>query len=279
MIRTAMSVPRLLPERASVRTLWAVMVATLLAAAAPVQAQLFSDDEARRAILDLRSRVEQQQRDQLRRIDDFNARLERLEQASRGQLELQNQLQVMRQEIATLRGALEVQTHELAKFQRSQRDLATELDGRIKRFEPVAVSLDGRQVNVDQAERRAYEAALATFRGGDFKGALLAFGQFLTAYPQSPYGPSVAYWSGSSQYALKDNRAAIATLQGFARANPDHPRVPDALVTIGNAQADLGDRKAAAETYRAVTERFDSSPAAQTARERLAALSGPSPRR
>jgi tol-pal system protein YbgF len=252
----------------------AIVVATL-----PAQAQLFSDDEARRAILDVRSRVEQMQREMLKRIEELSTRVERLEQTTRGQLELQNQIQAMRQEIASLRGALEVQTNELSKTQRSQRDLASELDARIKRFEPVAVSLDGKQVNVDQGERRTYEAALATFRGGDFKGAQSAFLQFQAAYPQSPYSPSVAYWIGSSQYAQKDNKSAITTLQGFVQRYPDHPRAADALLTVGNAQVDLGDRKAAADTFRIVTEKFDGSGAAQTARERLAALAGPAPKR
>jgi len=257
----------------------AAAAAALVVVALPAHAQLFSDDEARRAILDVRSRVEQLQREMVKRIEDLSTRVERLEQTTRGQFELQNQIQAMRQEIATLRGALEVQTNELAKTQRGQRDLATELDARIKRFEPVAVSLDGKQVNVDQNERRAYEAALATFRGGDFKGAQVAFQQFQTAYPQSPYGPNALYWTGNSQYAQKDNKGAIATLQAFVQRHPDHPRAADALLTVGNAQVDLGDRKAAAETFRIVTEKFDGSGAAQTARERLVTLSGPAPKR
>jgi len=259
------------------RAVRAAAAVALVAATLPAQAQLFSDDEARRAILDVRSRVEQLQREMLKRIEDLSARVERLEQTTRGQLELQNQIQAMRQEIASLRGALEVQTNELSKTQRGQRDLASELDARIKRFEPVAVSLDGKQVNVDQSERRAYEAALATFRGGDFRGAQTAFQQFQVAYPQSPYGPNATYWMGSSQYAQKDNKGAIATLQAFVQRYPEHPRAADALLTVGNAQVDLGDRKAATETFRAVTEKFDGSGAAQTARERLVSLSAPPP--
>jgi tol-pal system protein YbgF len=256
----------------------AIAACALLAAAWPAaHAQLFSDDEARRAVLDVRSRVETLQRDTNRRLDELGARVERLEQTTRGQLELQNQIQAMRQEIAGLRGQLEVQTNELSKSQRAQRDLASELDARIKRFEPIAVNVDGRQVNVDQTERRTYEAALATFRGGDFRGALTAFQQFQTAYPQSAYGPSVQYWIGSSQYAQKDNKGAIATLQAFVQKNPDHPRAADALLTVGNAQAESGDRKAAADTFRSVTEKYDGSGAAQTARERLVAVSGPAP--
>jgi tol-pal system protein YbgF len=249
----------------------AAAVLLLAGLALPAHAQLFSDDEARRAILDVRSRVEQLQRDMLKRIEDLSSRVERLEQTTRGQLDLQNQIQAMRQEIATRRGQLEVQTNELAKTQRSQRELAGDIDGRLKRFEPVAVSLDGRQVNVDPAERRAYDGALAVFRAGDFRGAQSAFQQFAAAYPQSPYSPSVQYWIGSSQYAQKDNKGAIATLQTFAQRYPDHPRAADALLTVGNAQLDAGDRKAATDTFRLVTEKYDGSGAAQTARERLAA--------
>jgi tol-pal system protein YbgF len=261
----------------------AVAAATLLAAALPAalpaHAQLFTDDEARRAILDLRSRFEQSQREQTKRLDELQSRLERIEQTARGQLELQNQIQAMRQEMANLRGALEVQTNELTQTQRRQRDLATDIDTRLKRFEPIAVTIDGKQHNVEVAERRAYEGALAIFRAGDFRGALGAFQQFQGAYPQSPYGPGVQYWAGSSQYALKDNKAAIATLQAFAQRHPDHPRAADALLTVGNAHMDAGDRKAAGDAFRLVTEKYDGSGAAQTARERLSSLSGPSGKR
>jgi len=257
----------------------AVAAATLLALALPVQAQLFTDDEARRAILDLRSRFEQSQREQIKRLDELQARIERIEQTARGQLELQNQIQATRQEIASLRGALEEQTNELTQTQRRQRDLATDIDTRLKRFEPVAVSIDGKQHNVEVTERRAYEGALAVFRAGDFRGALAAFQQFQSAYPQSPYEPGVQYWIGSSQYALKDNKAAVTTLQAFAQRHPDHPRAADAMLTVGNAHLDAGDRKAAADAFRLVTEKYDGSGAAQTARERLASLSGSSGKR
>lgn len=275
-MNATMSVPRR-PVGFAVRSARGAVITALVAIAAlttpAARAQLFSDDEARRAILDVRSRVEALQRDLSRRIEDLATRVERLEAVTRGQLELQNQIQAMRQEIATLRGQLEVQTNELSQTQRRQRDLASDIDGRIKRFEPVAVTIDGKPYNVDVAERRAYEGALAVFRAGDFRGAQSAFQQFLGAYPQSPYGPSVSYWIGSSQYAQKDNRGAIATLSAFVQRNPDHPRAAEALLTVGNAHADSGDRKAAADTFKLITDKYDGSSAAQSARERLAAVS------
>ncbi|HEY5633121.1 MAG TPA: hypothetical protein VIT02_05130, partial [Burkholderiaceae bacterium] len=78
-------------------------------AAAPAHA-LFEDDEARKAIIELRGRVELQNRDTKARLEEIALmieartkelaeRLDRLEQMARGQLELQSQIDAMRQEL------------------------------------------------------------------------------------------------------------------------------------------------------------------------------------
>src|SRR5690606_34594686 len=122
----------------------ALLAALLVAASMPAHA-LFQDDGARKAIIELRTRV-----DQL--ANDFEARLSRLEQVSHGQLQLQNQIDAMRQEIASLRGQIEVQANNIAKTQKQQRDLASSVDSRFKRFEPIEVTIDGQTTTVDPAE-------------------------------------------------------------------------------------------------------------------------------
>jgi tol-pal system protein YbgF len=129
-----------------------------------------------------------------------------------------------------------------------------------------------RGLMIDVTERKAYDSALAVFRSGEFRAAQNAFSQFLLAYPQSAYGPAAQYWIGSSQYAQKDNKGAIASLQSFVQKYPDNPRVPEALLVVGTALAETGDRKGAADTFKALNQQFPESPAAATARERLAAL-------
>jgi tol-pal system protein YbgF len=252
--------------------------ATLAATAllpSSASAQLFSDDQARRAILDVRGRVDELQRDLGRRLDTLELRIERIEQTSRGQLENQAEIQQLRQEIASLRGQVEVLVHELTRTQRGQRDLAANLDSRLKRFEPIAVTIDGKEYNVDINERRAFEGAMALFRSGDFKGAGTALQQFLGAYPQSAYRPGALYWLGSSQYAAKDLRNAAQTLRNFVNANPEHPMVPDALLTLGNALADAGENRSAADVYERILTLHDGTPAAEAARDRLQAVQKP----
>ncbi len=281
----------------------ALAAALLSLAPAPAHA-LFGDDEARQAIIELRTesraRADHTNRElaQLNmRLDQTNARIsemttryderlrelatrmERLEASARGQIELQAQLEGLRLEIATLRGRLEVQTNELAQTQRQQREVFSTVDGRLRRFEPVQVTIDGQSVQVDQTERRNFEAALTLFRGGDFRGALAAFQQFELAYPESAYAPGAAFWIGSSQFALKDYKAAIATHSALIAKKPDGPRVPDATLNLGYAQIESGDAKTGRKTLEGLVAKFPASPAAQAAKERLAALPAEKPAR
>lgn len=254
-------------------------VLALSGAAGGSQAALFSDDEARRAILDLRGRVQVMQEETTARLDELtrqvgelSVRVERADQSARGQLELQSQLESMRQEIARLRGQLEVQAHELSTTQRQLRDQLATVDTRIRKFEPVATQIDGRSVTVDQTEKRAFDAALELFRAGDFRGALAAFQGFRSQYPDSPYLPGVLFWIGSSQFALKDYKSAIASHQALLARYPDNPRAADSLLNVGYAQAESGDRRAARATLESVVTQYPDSQAAQLARERLASL-------
>lgn len=240
------------------------------------QAALFEDTDARRALIDLRARYNEQ----AKQIETLQAQVDglqkaldqRVEPALRGNLDLQNQLEALRQEIAKLRGQLEVQANELAITQRRQKDLFADVDNRVKRFEPTQVQLDGKTVSVDPAEKRGYEAALAQFRGGDFRGALTAFQQFTAQYPDSPYGPNAQFWIGNAQFALKDYKSAITTHQAFLAKFGDHPRAPDAMLNLAYAQIESNDRRTARKTLETVLERYGDSPAAQAAKDRLASL-------
>ncbi|HPU51591.1 MAG TPA: tol-pal system protein YbgF [Burkholderiaceae bacterium] len=256
-----------------------LIAAAALGATSPARAALFGDDEARTAIIELRGRFEIQNRESAarlaelnQRIDALGQRLDRLEQVSRGQLELQNQLEQLRQEIARLRGQLEIQTNELAQLQRRQREIYADLDGRIKPFEPVSVQIDGRTATVEVDERKAYETALAAFRGGDFAGSAAAFGALRSRWPSSAYGANALYWIGSAQFALKDYRAALATHQQFIARHADHPRAADAMLSVALSQIETGDKRGARRTLEVLIEKYPDSPAAPQARERLTTL-------
>jgi tol-pal system protein YbgF len=238
-------------------------------------AGLFDDDEARKAILDLRTKVEAQNKDLLAKQAELGNRADQLEQTTRGILQLQNQIEQLRGELARLRGQFELQGNELAVVQKAQNDQKEQLaaaEAKVKRFEPVATQVDGRQILVDPTEKRRYDAAIALVRAGDFRNALVSLNGFQTAYPDSSYSSSVAYWVGSSHYALKDYKPAITTFQTLITAQPDYPRTIDAIFTMGLAQIESGDRRSGKRTLEIVVERYPDSSQAQSAKERLSTL-------
>lgn len=268
----------------SPRTPWRSLAAALLAGgmllAGPSQAALFEDDEARRAILDLRSRVEQQRQldaaAMQRLADDLRASLQKSAeengQLRRSLLDLQTQIEALRGEIARLRGQDEQIAREVSEAQRRQKDLAQGVEERLRRFEPVKVTLDGREFSADPAETRDFEAALAVFRRGDFPAAQASFSEFVRRYPQSGYRPTALFWLGNAQYANRDYRGAIANFRDLLAQAPEHGRAPEALLSIANCQIELKDNPAARKTLEELARTYPQSEAANAARERLARL-------
>lgn len=248
-----------------------IFVLLTLCCALPVHAQIFSDSEARRAILELRAKLQDQERALQQKDAELMARIDRLEAAQRNQLELANQTETLRQEISRLRGQLEGVNNELITLQKRNKDLYADLDARIKKMEPSSVTVDGRSATVDRSEQAAYEMALSQFRAADFKGALGSFQQFVARYPQSAYVPVAHYWIGSSHYALKEYKSAIAAQQLLVDRYNDSARAPDALLSIAESQLQLGDKRTANRTLGRVIKEYPESDAAKVARERLPA--------
>lgn len=241
----------------------AVLAAVSLAPVA-ARAGLFDDDEARRAILDARSRIENMQR-------ELNTRLETKADKS-SLLDLANQNEQLRLELAKLRGQIEVLTNELANAQQRQKDFYVDLDNRVRKLEPQKVTVDGRETSVEQGEQRTYEAALALFKAGDYKNATLGFGDFLRRYPQSGYAAAAQYWLGNAYYAQRDYRNAIASQQTVVKSYPDSTRAPDALLAISTCYVELKDKAQARRTLESLIAQYPDSAAATTAKERLPSL-------
>jgi tol-pal system protein YbgF len=250
-----------------------ILLGVLFAAAlAPAHAGLFDDEEARKAILELRKESRERGEQVEKRLSDSQAQTNaRVDAAQRSQVELANQIEQLRQEIARLRGQLEVQTNELAQQQKRTRDLFGDLDERMKTVEPRKVSVDGKEAVIERAEQTAFNNALEAFKAAEMPRAVQLFNQFLTQHPQSALAPTAVYWLGTAQYGNKDFKGAVATLNRFANGNPDSPRLPDALFTVGSAQLDSGDKRSANRTFGKLIAEYPQSQAAQLARERLPA--------
>ena len=146
------------------------------------------------------------------------------------------------------------------------------MDDRVRQLEPVKVTVDAREIMVEPAERRAFDAALASFRAGDFAGAQSAFIALLARYPKSGYLPSALFWLGNAQYATRDYKEAITNFRTMLQGAPDHLRSPEALLSIANCQVELKDVRGARKTLEDLAKAYPQSEAAQAGKERLARL-------
>lgn len=247
-----------------------------LAFASSTQAGVFDDDEARRAILDLRQRVDssriaaesasQKLSEDLRRVVEENSQLRR------SLLDLQSQIDSLRTDMAKQRGQDEQLARDVAEVQRRLKDQAQGVDERLRKFEPTRVSLDGREFTADPSEIRDFDAALAMLRSGDFGAAQAGFAGFIKRYPQSGYVPSAQFWLGNAQYANKDYKSAIANFRAMLASAPEHARASEASLSIANCQMELKDSRAARKTLEDLLKAHPQSEAATAAKDRLGKL-------
>ena len=246
----------------------AALLALAVTAAAPAHA-LFGDDEARKAILELRQKVDQT--NEQHRAEQ--ARLaEQIDMLRRSLLDLNNQLEQMRGELARMRGQDEEIARQLSEMQRRQTDLSQGIDERIRQIEPQKTVVDGKEFLARPDEKRDYEAALDLFRKGEFSEAAAAFQSFQRRYPGSGYNEAVLYWLGNAQYGKRDYKDAMASFRNLVALAPTHPRTPEALLSVAMCQIELKDRPGARKTLEELIKTHPQSEAAAEAKERLASL-------
>lgn len=242
--------------------LWLAAVSGGMLAANSAAAGVFDDDEARKAVIQLRDQ-----------FNGFQATAsQRIDQNSRQQLDMQNQLEGLRQEVARLRGQNEVLQNTVDTLQKQQKDYYADLDARLKKFEPQQVTVDGKEGLAQPSEKPEYDAALKQFQSGDFKGAGNAFSAFAKKYPQSPYLPLAQFWLGNSLYAQRDYKGSTFVLQNMVNQFPSHAKVPDAMIAIANNQMESGQKAQAKKTLETVVSKYPGTEGAQAASNRLKTL-------
>ena len=257
-----------------VLSLRSLLAATaLLVCVGSASAGLFDDDEARRAILDLRQRIDALRRETDQKLlEESKRQAEEIASLRRGLLDLQNQWEATNGEAAKIRGQGEQLGRDMNEAQRRQAEQIKRLEERLQRMEPFKVSHEGGEFLAEAGEKRMFDAALASFRGGEFEAAQNTFADFLGRYPQSGYGNSALFWLGNAQFVLKNYPAAVASFRKMIARSPSYARVPEAWLAISNCQLELKDLALARKTLEDLVANYPQSEAADIAKERLARM-------
>jgi len=254
------------------------------AAGSAVAQGFFDDNEARRRLELLRQQVETQRQTTEARLSKAETAAQEASEraADRGALlELSNQIDVLRGEIARMRGQLEVLTHQGETAEGRQKQLYLDIDTRLRKLEQAreqqaavpekppapAPSADAEP---SPAEAKAYQAALDQFKLGNYTLAVAAMQGFLVTYPGSSLAANAQYWIGMAHSGQRDYKSAIAAQRKLLTTWPDSPKAPDAMLSIASAQETMGDRKSAQQTLQELIAKYPASSSAASAKQRIA---------
>lgn len=205
---------------------------------------------------------------------DHDLRLENLDQAARNQLEVGNQVDLLKSELATLRGQLEQVTYELSQAQKRLQDYYLDLDNRLRKQEEARKAADEAQKAAPAApdpevETKEFEAGLTLFKGAQYKEAAQALRGYLSHYPAGRFAPNACYWGGNAHFQLKEWNQAVELYGQLSQKWPSDPKASDAMLQMADAQKQAGATKASQSTLEELVARYPGTAAATAAKQRL----------
>lgn len=255
-------------------------------------AALFDDKEARKKIVEVEATMNSQNQAAQAELaglkksqHDLEQRVIAIEAITKGGglMDMQNQIEVLKQEVAKLKGELEVANHNVEATQQRQKDLYGDTDTRLRKLEvsaTVATETTTAMPAVPVAtvpakntqEYQLLELANGLSKEAKHKDAFNAYDKFLKDYPNSTLAFEATYGLGYSQFALKNYKSSIITQQKVLDLYPDSAKAPDAMLNMANSQIQLGLVPGAKKTLRELITKFPDSEVIPAAQKRLKAL-------
>ncbi len=227
---------------------------------------------------------------------DISGRLDRLEQYLNNSalLDMLDLLEQLKLEVNELRGQIEIQTYNIEQLQQKQRDLYTDVDGRLQRIEKDGYISDSAKSDVKEdesdkvaeveevaaapappdpiKEQNEYQSAFRLLKESRYEQALTAFKQYLQDYPDSSYSDNAQYWLGETHYVMQQYDLAINEYQALLKTYPDSQKASHSLLKIGYSYAELGNNSDAEKTLNEVKSTYPGTTAARLANDRLRKL-------
>ncbi|QQQ52024.1 MULTISPECIES: tol-pal system protein YbgF [Pseudomonas] len=215
--------------------------------------------------------------------------------SAQGQLFMQ--LQQMQDEIARLRGVVEVQQNDIQRMKQEALERYQELDQRIasgasapatNNSQPAGGAIDaggtpsasaaqqapaaGTEPPDPAKEKLYYEAAFDLIKAKDFDKASQAFTAFLRKYPNSSYAGNAQYWLGEVNLAKGDLQGAGQAFAKVSQQYPKHAKVPDSLYKLADVERRLGHTDKVKGILQQVVAQYPGTSAAQLAQRDLQRL-------
>ena len=213
----------------------------------------------------------------LRRIQESNARI---------LAETVQNINLLRQEMQELKGAVQEAKHFGEEESQKNERLLREFDYRVTGMEE-RLSLYGNQLdeflsksskaapaprvkgNTDDDEDSLYRRGLAELNTQNYKSAIQSFDLFLKKYIKSSLADNAQYWKGEALYALKDYPNAILEFQKVVKRFTGSEKVSGAILKQGYSFYEMKNYLDAKAFLQKVVNDFPRSDEAVQAKERI----------
>jgi tol-pal system protein YbgF len=255
--------------------------AASLTFAGAASAGLFDDDEARKAVNELRARVIANERSNEGKLGQLDEQIKAL-----NIVELVRQIEQLREEVARLRGQIEVLTNNDDQINKRQRDFYQDIDSRLKRLETAAQA---------QAQNGATSGSTpvgtppGTPPGPPPTAATPTPPPAITATspnavppappvgtrppaPQQAQAELKSYDVGQGLFKRNDFVGAVNAFVAFIREFPGSSLVPNAYYWLGISHANLKDNRNAMAAQDTVVRRYADSTKAPDAMLAMASM-------
>lgn len=172
-----------------------------------------------------------------------------------------SQIRALQEEVATLRGLLEEQAHELKQLKQLQMDSYMDLDRRLSGGSQLPIPNSSAEdhpsasepletpeftpVNDSASESDVYKAAYDLLNMRKYDAAKVAFNDHLTRFPSGEYASNSHYWLGKLAMLEKDYSQAKTWFGKLITNFPNTPKVPDAQLDLGKVYFLMGEKSKA----------------------------------
>jgi tol-pal system protein YbgF len=217
---------------------------------------LFEDNEARKAILDLRNEQK------LLRGE--------LNQLRSSLLGLQTQIELTKQAAKNNQGQLTQLERNLNILVQTVERIELDFDTRLRQLEPIQIDIEGVQVFMSRKEKETFDGILKSLESADYQQAKNALLTFNKDYPESAYHADSLFWLGNVDYVLENYNSSINNFTRLVEAYPQYSRTPEAMLGIANAQLQSEKPVEAKKTLLHLLEKYPDTHLTDIAKKRLA---------
>lgn len=223
------------------------IISFILALTATPANALFGDDEARKAILELREQFKSQQEMQMKLYD-------RVEQLSK--------------EVQVLRGQVDEMSNSMGKDRANAENIYGDITNRLDKMDPKAKAARAAK-DREIASSQEFKTCTGYFQKKETDKAIKCFADFGKKYSSTKLYPESLYWLGSSYYINGNLGNAIEVENKLVNSYPKHAKVADALLIVGMAQMDQKKISEAKGTFNKLIKNYPKSSAAKMAQGQL----------